>query len=802
MEFNVSKTGVIMNENNVVNSYTAQQVTPKFLLDMQQAANEHKNILEVLYRTFMTGMRSGRANEPREYLENLGLDYNRIPVAFSSGQYHHRKTDEQLKPLVDVGFLKVSAHPSNQGRKAYESFGKYALIFALKDEADRIVNFHGLRISLKVPKWEVLNDRGVYPGYPKQNTRRLFITSDIIDAVSLMQSGVMDNRDAVLALHGDDQVSTEHERAVTRLDAGCEIILLLASKEASEKLRPWFKEKFPNHSISVVTVPEGEHLNSMLVKYGSDSIQQIISERNGQGRSEENNVTIEPVESTARLNTNDPRNLIYTSGEFQAEIKGGIELDEFTRMRVVAHVMYKKRNAGPQEYRFNCDLYHHHLLEQNIRKMADSWILERNTVSLFMSDLIRALELYRTRESSPYNLDEEAMNREEMMAAKMYLTREQLMERTLEDIGNAGVVGEYNNRLLMLMVFTSRKMKNPLHIVTIGPSGTGKTHLMEKISEFIPEEDKMDITQLSSNALYYFSRGELKNKLLLIEDLDGAQEALYPLRELQTKQKLTKTTVKKDIKGNTRTVTYTVEGPVSIAACTTRDRLYEDNANRAIIIHLDQSKEQDERIQEYLKKKSAGLVNVKKEQEAMKFLRNTQRLLQPVRVINPFALELNLQQQVRKPRRMMGIFLGLIEAIAFYHQYQREVKTDQEGNSYIEATRSDIEWARRLLKDAMMDRSDDISYEERRFLERTKAYLKRLNQKTFRAKELVVDFRINAMGVNRYLRALENAAYIERTGGDRKHGFEFRIADRSEYSLMKRVEPLVSELSQTSLTEA
>jgi len=794
-----------MDNNNDTIGYTAQSEPPHFLSDMQAASHEHKNTLELLYRSFATGLRSAKAVEPRKYLADLGLDYERIPVAFCSGQYHHRKTDEELQPLVDVGFLKVSTHPANQGRKAYDSFGKYALIFPMRDEQERIVSFQGLRIGLQSPKWEVLNERGLYPGYPKQNTRRLYITSDIIDAVSLMQSGVMDNRDAVLALHRDNTITDEHQRAIERLEKGCEIILLVVNKQESEKLEPWLKEKFLLHPVSRVLVPEGEHLNSMLVKYGGESIQQIISERTGKIQAslsgEEHPLEIEQHDVSPKLNSNDPNNLIYSNGSFIAEVKGGIQLDEFDRLRVVARVEYKKRDQGPMEYRFNCDLYHHHLIEQNIRKMADIWQLERNTVKQFISELIKALEQYRTREASPYDAGEEVMSREEAMASKKYLSRDKLMERTLQDIGRAGVVGELNNRLLMYMVFTSRKMKQPLHIITIGPSGTGKTYLMEKIAEFIPEEDKLDITQLSSNALYYFSRGELRNKLLLIEDLDGAQEALYPLRELQTKQKLTKTTVRKDHKGNTRSVTYTVEGPVSIAACTTRERLYEDNANRAIIIHLDQSKEQDERVQEYLKRKSAGMVDLKEEQDTRKFLRNSQRLLQPIRVINPFALELSLQHQVRKPRRMMGIFLALIEAIAFYHQHQREIKTDTDGSPYIEAVREDIDWAVKLLKDAMVDRSDDISYEERRFLERTKAYLKRLNITTFRAKELVVDFRLNAMTVNRYLRALENAAYIERTGGDRKHGFEYCIADRTEYSLMKQSELAVSKPRRTSLTE-
>ena len=40
---------------------------------------------------------------------------------------------------------------------------------------------------------------------------------------------------------------------------------------------------------------------------------------------------------------------------------------------------------------------------------------------------------------------------------KLYLSAPNLMERTKEDIGKAGVIGEEDNRLLMYLIFTSRK---------------------------------------------------------------------------------------------------------------------------------------------------------------------------------------------------------------------------------------------------------------------------------------------------------------------------------------------------------
>ena len=74
----------------------------------------------------------------------------------------------------------------------------------------------------------------------------------------------------------------------------------------------------------------------------------------------------------------------------------------------------------------------------------------------------------------------------------------------------------------------------------LGASGTGKTWLQEKISELMLEEDKLEITSLSSNAFYYFGREELKHKLLLIEDLDGRKAYFIPYGNCKAKERSVK----------------------------------------------------------------------------------------------------------------------------------------------------------------------------------------------------------------------------------------------------------------------
>jgi hypothetical protein len=243
--------------------------------------------------------------------------------------------------------------------------------------------------------------------------------------------------------------------------------------------------------------------------------------------------------------------------------------------------------------------------------------------------------MHQIKENQPKPYESPKLTNEERKTAETFLKSENLLEKTNELIGQSGVVGEETNRLIMFLIFTSRKRPQPLHIVSLGSSGTGKTHLQEKVGELMPEEDRIEITTLSENAFYYFGQRELKNKLILIEDLDGAENVLYPLRELQSKKRISKTVAHKNTKGETRTLHLVVEGPVSVAGCTTKEQIYEDNANRSFLIYLDESEEQDSRIMDYQRRASAGKINRDQEETAATLLRNCQRLLEPLKVVNP-----------------------------------------------------------------------------------------------------------------------------------------------------------------------
>ena len=431
--------------------------------------------------------------------------------------------------------------------------------------------------------------------------------------------------------------------------------------------------------------------------------------------------------------------------------------------------------------RHSLDLYNHGQVEKLVRKTAEKLEIGTSVIASALDQLTDELEQYRLEEIEKKAQEQVEQRKfltpQEIKAAKLYLSSPNLMERTKEDIGKAGVIGEHDNRLLMYLIFTSRKRDNPLHVISLGASGIGKTHLQEKVSTLIPDEDKLEITSLSGNAFYYFGRQELRNKLILIEDLDGAEDVLYPLREIKSKKQVTKTVVIKNTKGETRTVTLKVEGPVCVSGCTTRESLYEDNANRSFLIYINESAAQDEQIMTYQRKLSAGKIDLAEEHKLQERFKDMQRILQPVQVRNPFAEMLQIPKEVFKPRRTNAHYLAFIEAVTFYHQYQREKCHDTEtGEEYIETTLEDIKEANKLMKAVLLRKSDDLNGATRNYFEKLKSWMKAEDKNTFTNVSARQALKVNSSNQKRYMIALQEWGLVQKVKGDKKNGYAYEVS--------------------------
>jgi hypothetical protein len=229
-----------------------------------------------------------------------------------------------------------------------------------------------------------------------------------------------------------------------------------------------------------------------------------------------------------------------------------------------------------------------------------------------------------------------------------------------------------------------------------------------------------------------------------------------------------------------------VEGPVSVAAATTKETIYTDNANRALLLTLDESAEQDQRILDYQRKLASGTINVAKQNEARKLLQATQRLLEPVEIQNPFAESLQLPSQVFTQRRANQLYLDLINAITFYHQHQRRRTTGDGGRTTVETAPEDIEWANQLAAPVLLKKSDELSGACRSFLEDLKVWLKTNKQQEFTRKEIRSALRLHPSKCKRYMSELSAFGYVERVAGNNKQGFVYGLTGDDPYEKLKQ----------------
>lgn len=728
------------------------------------------------------------------YVQSRGLDYKLHEIGFIGDGYHHVLAKEFLSSCVKVGLLK--ALPI----QGYSVWAKSCIVFALKNKDNKIVSLYGRSTTNNEDSrhFYLTNREGLYPGYPALTTTKLILTESIIDAASLLQQKAITAQYSVLALYGTNGLTEEHSKAIIDLPQVEEIIFMFDADQAGEvavhKHYTTLKQLLPEVRITKVTLPNDEDVNSILQNHDDPAILfDLIEQRTKIFLSIEtevktDGVVIPPVlQQIGKLNTANPELLIYDDVELYIEVLGGIKITGLDRMKVTLKVVHKDKMILPVWH--SVDLYNHGQREQAIDSIATSFEYPVTATAQTMAQLTSALEQWRLQkiESLQPRLEQkELMTTAERQAAINELKKPNLLQRTSQLIAQSGIVGEATNSLIAYLVYCTRKQHTPLHVMFLGASGSGKTYLQERISDLVPEEEKIEITQITENALYYFKQHELQNKLILIEDLDGAMSVFYPLRELQTKRRISKTVTLKDSKGNLKTITLTVEGPVCVSGCTTKEKLYEDNANRCILLYTDMSKDQDKLINGYQTKLAAGEINREREHQYKTLFKNMQRVLRPVTIINPYAKYIELPELVFKPRRTMTLLLGFIEAIGFYHQYQREIKKGNAGQLYVETTIDDIEAAFNLLRDVLFSKSDELTAATRNFFERLKQYLLDSNQKSFTPQQIRKTFRIEPRTIQRYTRELKQYGFIKAVSGFKhRKGFEYAIADTEEYSQLK-----------------
>lgn len=158
-----------------------------------------------------------------------------------------------------------------------------------------------------------------------------------------------------------------------------------------------------------------------------------------------------------QLNTQNPEHLLFQYEQLHFEVLGGIKLDVMNNMR--ATIKIKHFNA---EQRHTLDLYNNNALQRFCKTTAEGLEVGIQYIQKAIGALINELESYRLQEiekAKQNTIVTKILTEQEIQEALQLLKTENLTLKTNDLLGRSGIVGEEVNRLIMYLIFTTRKLQ-------------------------------------------------------------------------------------------------------------------------------------------------------------------------------------------------------------------------------------------------------------------------------------------------------------------------------------------------------
>ena len=640
----------------------------------------------------------GEMPEGRAYLEKRGLCdlglLQRHRVGYANG-----RLPELLPPdgalraeLTFLGLLLADGTERFTG----------CVVFPVCDDAGRIVTLYGrytgTAAGAEPPTPGSVVPRGkrhlYLPGRPRglwnvaalRASQEIIAVESILDALSVETAGCA-NVISLQSANGDLDLELLRAHSVPR------VRLLLDADPAGNAGTKRLKENLCGFAVEIIALPEGEDPNSFLMKHGAAALAALLGQR-------ESNPPPARVADPGPADAGASGGLTLTLGLRRYEIRG---LEKSSRGLRATIRVEKSGRLHVDTLDVNAARARRQLALDLVRIFEES----ADTIEADLMKLLTACETAAERRAGNDGAQEgggtlppPALSASDRATGEQMGRDPALVETILSDYERCGLVGERANKLLSYLVMTSRKLARPLALMNLASSGAGKSSLQDTTLGFCPLEDLIKLTSLSGKALFYKERNSLKNKVLALEEGDGVQEALYALRNLISAGELvTESTIKDPATGKLVTMSNRVEGPTAVFLTTTQPDLDPETKSRFFVTSVDESREQTERIMVYQRLRyTLEGVQQQVEAEAIRKKHHAfQRVLQPLRVIIPFGEKLSYGDNRLPGRRDQPKYLGLITAIAFLRQFQKEIKTLPQLGSYIEVDATDVRYANELM---------------------------------------------------------------------------------------------------------
>jgi hypothetical protein len=101
-----------------------------------------EQFLTNMFQYFKNGVSNSKP--AKEYLQSRNLDNKKIEVGYNGGQFHHgtRKDETLINQCLEYGLLIDKGNKGRTGELAYNIFGKWSIVFALRNRENQVASLY------------------------------------------------------------------------------------------------------------------------------------------------------------------------------------------------------------------------------------------------------------------------------------------------------------------------------------------------------------------------------------------------------------------------------------------------------------------------------------------------------------------------------------------------------------------------------------------------------------------------------------------------------------------------------------
>jgi DNA primase len=484
----------------------------------------------------------------------------------------------------------------------------------------------------------------------------------------------------------------------------------------------------------------------------------------------------------------DENQIGYTHLKLRFTILGFRPTSQYDTLNATIKIAFATHINDEYTYIDKLDLYNVDRLNSYCRTATKQLNINTNDEVLkAMYSLRERLEKYRLDELK--NIEGVVKHpialKHEQTEAMDYLKTDNILDSIEGLLQQAGIVTEKEKALQLFFILLSRHFEKPLHVLMQGSPQLAKM-LMEVVGSCVPNEQIHTHTSMSASSMYYTkNKSSWKNNVLHITSIDKHFKGASTIREFIENRILKHYTTESNYHtGQIYGSNKVVEGAICLMAYSNDEVMNQRFFEECFFIRVNETEKNKAEMLEHLKKESCGIIDTRKQQDAIRKLKNIQRFIKPMRVIVPFASELELPESMHQQLRSLPQLLTFIKSVTLLHQHLLPKKRDSYGVEYIEATTEHLQIALELFRSIVITQSDILSQNQRNCLERLKTHVKN-KENSFKIPEAMKVVRMSSSSFYREFNALKELGYVMQSGGNKKNGIEYKILEWDDYSQLQ-----------------